>query len=118
MKIKRNFSEQVFSVVCLVPAGRLTTYGDVAAAMGSPRSARRVGYALSGLSSERIHEVPWHRVINIKGTISIRGSTGRGLQQRQRLENEGIFFDHMGRTNLGQYRWHYPNLVDLMGENF
>ncbi len=103
------FSERVYLAVISVPAGWVTTYGDVAIAAGSPRAARQVGFALSRLSDERETEVPWHRVINSRGYISLRGDTGRGIRQEQRLKEEGIPFSQSGRIPLENKRWHYPD---------
>lgn len=98
------FAERVYAIVERVPPGQVTTYGDVAAALGHPRSARRVGWALSRLSPERVDEVPWHRVINAKGTLSLRDDPVRGEVQRQRLEREGVLFDAAGRVDLPRLR--------------
>ena len=64
-----------------------------------------MGWALSALSFEQEPDVPWHRVINAKGTISFRGDTVRGEMQRERLEAEGISFDDRGRVDLKRLRW-------------
>jgi methylated-DNA-protein-cysteine methyltransferase related protein len=100
-----GFRGQVYDVVRQVPAGAVTTYGDVAAILGSPRVARHVGWALSALDDDT--DVPWHRVINAKGTISFRGDTYRGEEQRFRLEAEGVEFDERGRVELKRLRWRY-----------
>jgi methylated-DNA-protein-cysteine methyltransferase-like protein len=104
-----GFNARVYAMVQRVPAGRVTTYGDVATLLGSPRVARHVGWALAALPPDR-HDVPWHRVINGKGTISFRGDTWRGAHQRQRLEAEGVTFDAAGRVDLRSLRWHYGDL--------
>ena len=98
--------------VCDVPAGRVTTYGDVAAAIGSPRAARQVGYALSALTANRANTVPWHRVINAQGRISLRGDALRGSLQRAKLVSEGIAFDTRDKIDLKVLRWHYPNWIE------
>src|SRR5690606_15913073 len=85
------------AVVKQVPAGCVTTYGDVGGVLGSPTVARQVGYALAALPVERV-DVPWHRVINARGAISFRGDDGRGAEQQRRLEKEGIAFDETGRV--------------------
>jgi methylated-DNA-protein-cysteine methyltransferase-like protein len=87
-----------------VPEGWVTTYGDVATVLGSPRVARHVGFALAALQDD---DVPWHRVINSKGTISSRGDTIRATLQRVRLEAEGVVFDDRGRVDLNRFRWGY-----------
>ncbi len=100
--VTSGFHQRVYAMVCQVPAGRVTTYGDIAAALGSPRVARHVGWALSSL---RDPDVPWHRVVNAKGTISVRGDTRRGTLQRARLEAEGVPFDPRGRLPLDRLRF-------------
>ena len=97
-----GFHARVYAVVRRVPAGRVTTYGDVAAALGSPRVARHVGWALAAL---REPDVPWHRVINATGRISARGDLVRAEEQRRRLEDEGVTFDESGRCDLRRLRW-------------
>lgn len=99
--VTEGFHERVYARVRQVPAGAVTTYGDVAAALGSPRVARHVGWALAALRDD---DVPWHRVINAKGTISFRGDTPRGALQRARLEAEGVVFDARGRVDLKRLR--------------
>jgi len=82
-----------------VPEGRVTTYGAIAAALGSKKVARHVGWALNALSqgSDDLSElVPWWRVVNSRGEVSFRPSdrTGAGGSSRQAelLEAEGIVF--------------------------
>lgn len=101
---KVTFCEAVYRIVCLIPRGRVCTYGDVAAAIGRPRAARRVGWALSRLSGERATQVPWQRVINAKGMLSLRGDPVRGPLQRSLLEEEGVVFDSLGRCDLAALR--------------
>jgi methylated-DNA-protein-cysteine methyltransferase-like protein len=104
-----GFHAQVYALVCQVPAGRVTTYGDVAAALGSPRVARHVGWALAALQTP---DVPWHRVINSRGALSFRGDTSRGVLQRSLLEAEGVTFDPAGRVARA-LRWTFePPLLD------
>ena len=80
--------------------------GDVAAALGMRSVARKVGHALAALPADR-EDVPWHRVINARGTISFRGDTPRAVLQRSRLEDEGVTFDEKGRVDLKALRWGY-----------
>lgn len=91
-----GFHERVFAVVARVPPGRVTTYGDVAAALGLRSVARQVGYALAALPPER-DDVPWHRVVNAKGRISPRGQDGADSVQAARLRAEGVPIDPEGR---------------------
>ncbi len=105
-----GFHERVYEVVRRVPEGRVTTYGDVASALGSPRVARHVGWALAAC---RADDVPWHRVINAKGRVSHRGDVGRGSLQQTLLEAEGISFDDTGRLDLRALRWQHDPDADL-----
>ena len=99
----KHFYEQVYELVRQVPSGRVVTYGQVAAMLGSPRSARAVGYALRYLP--RGNDVPWQRVINHKGEISPRFPAESPLIQRALLESEGVAFDANDRVDLKRYRW-------------
>jgi len=100
-----GFHRQVWDVVRQVPAGCVTTYGDVATILGSPRVARHVGWALAALTPEEEPTVPWHRVINAQGRISHRGDFLRPEEQIARLEAEGVVFDERGRCDLKRHRW-------------
>ena len=99
-----GFHARVYDIVRRVPAGRVTTYGDVATLLGSPRVARHVGWALAALR-EGHGDVPWHRVINSRGGISARGQVWRATDQHLRLVAEGIVFDDAGRVDLRALRW-------------
>lgn len=107
-----GFHARVHAVVRRVPAGFVTTYGDVAAVLGSPRVARHVGWALSALTDD---DVPWHRVINAQGRISARGDTGRATLQQSLLEAEGVEFSETGRLDLERFRYRYPEPDDSVG---
>ncbi|MGD9140708.1 MAG: MGMT family protein [bacterium] len=95
--------ERVYEVVRRIPRGRVATYGQVARLAGLGRNARQVGYALHALPE--FSNVPWHRVINARGEISLPRVTGGGVTQRLRLEREGIEFDGKGRVDLKVYKW-------------
>jgi methylated-DNA-protein-cysteine methyltransferase-like protein len=95
--------QRIYAIVRRVPRGRVATYGQIAALAGLPGHARQAGYALHALPAATA--VPWHRVINAMGAISVRGPGGDGLHQRLLLEAEGIEFDARGRVNLPRYQW-------------
>ncbi len=95
---------RIHAVVRRIPRGRVATYGQVAALAGLPRQARLVGYAMAALPEGST--VPWHRVVNARGTISARADgPGAGVVQRLRLEREGVEFDAGGRLSLERYQW-------------
>jgi methylated-DNA-protein-cysteine methyltransferase related protein len=94
---------RIYSVVRRIPRGRVATYGQVAELAGLPGQARQVGYALHALPMGS--RVPWHRVINAAGAVSLRAAPGDEVTQRQLLESEGIVFDARGRVPLARVRW-------------
>lgn len=105
-----GFHEEVYAVVMLVPPGFVTTYGDVGTMLGSARIARQVGWALANLPHTRT-DVPWHRVINARGTVSFKGDLGRATLQETLLKNEGIAVDAEGRIALARHRYRYPGVA-------
>ena len=94
---------RIYRVVRRIPRGQVATYGQVAEVAGLPRQARLVGYALHALGGG--DAVPWHRVINAEGRISIRGMAAASVTQRLRLEQEGVRFDARGRVKLAEFQW-------------
>jgi methylated-DNA-protein-cysteine methyltransferase-like protein len=101
-----NFFERVYEIVQQIPHGRVATYGQIALIVaGTPRAARTVGWALNGLPEERIDEVPWWRVINAQGRISNSRHRHGAVEQRHRLEAEGVVFDADDRVDLRTYGW-------------
>ena len=98
-----TFQQRIWQIVAAIPAGRVTTYGDMALLAGSPRAARQVGGVLSRLPEGTT--LPWHRVVNRHGTISLQGD--RLLRQRDALEAEGIEVSDDGQLDLEAYRWRF-----------
>lgn len=94
---------KIYNVVQRIPRGRVATYGQIAELAGLPGQARQVGYALHALTGDE--DVPWHRVLNAKGTVSSRSEPGVENIQRQMLEREGISFDSAGRIALSKVQW-------------
>lgn len=105
-----GWNARVYAVVRQCPAGFVTTYGQVATLLGSPRVARHVGFALAALGvSEPDEPVPWHRVINSQGRISHRGDVRRATQQERLLRREGVVLDARGRVDLRRFLYTYPD---------
>jgi methylated-DNA-protein-cysteine methyltransferase-like protein len=86
-----------------IPAGKVTSYGDVAAMVGGGCDARSVGEALRAIG-EHAPEVPWQRIVSQDGAISTRG-----LEQRRLLEAEGVSFDRRERVLMIRHRWAGPD---------
>lgn len=95
--------QRIYTVVRRIPRGRVATYGQVAQLAGLPGHARQVGYALHALPSGS--GVPWQRVINARGEVSVLAVRGAELSQRFRLEAEGVEFDIRGRVALSEFGW-------------
>ena len=97
-----SFSARARRLIAAIPAGRVATYGQIAACAGNHRGARQVAWLLH--SSSRKDNLPWHRVINSRGGISL--PPGGGLEeQRMLLEAEGIAVDSKGRVKLREVLW-------------
>ena len=104
------FSERVYATVRRIPAGKVASYGDIAALLGSPRAARGVGWALNALDGDS--SVPWWRVINKRGAISIRHPDVSPRVQRALLEDEGIEFDDDECVDWTVVRWIPEELME------
>jgi methylated-DNA-protein-cysteine methyltransferase-like protein len=97
-----RFFERVYAVVQCIPPGRVATYGQIARLLGQPHAARTVGWALRGVPQDSA--VPWQRVVNASGSISIRDLQG-SAEQRTLLVAEGVIFGSDGRIDLDRFRW-------------
>ena len=93
----------IYRVVQRIPRGKVATYGQVAILAGIPGHARQVGYALNALPEGS--RVPWHRVINERGTVSPRAESVYEEIQKRLLEEEGIEIGTNDRISLDRYRW-------------
>jgi methylated-DNA-protein-cysteine methyltransferase related protein len=111
--VEPNFFERVYLLVRQIPRGRVASYGQIAALLGHPQAARTVGWALSALRGAEVTDVPWQRVINSAGRISIsRVDLGADLQ-RALLEEEGVEFDARGYVDWRRYGWEGLSLPDI-----
>lgn len=97
-----TFHQRVIDIIKRIPEGRVITYGDIAACAGNPRAARQVAYILH--SSSRKENLPWHRVVNSRGGISLKPKQGYELQRRL-LREEGIAFDENDCIDLKRFLW-------------
>lgn len=98
-----SINERIWQVVAAIPPGRVATYGGVARRAGLAGAARRVGAALRGLPQDT--RIPWHRVINAQGRLSLPVGSSSYQTQRDRLEDEGVVFAIKGKISLKQYGW-------------
>lgn len=97
--------ERIYAITRQIPAGRLASYGQIAAIEGRC-TPRMVGYAMAAAAG---HEVPWQRVINSAGKVSERRHGGGTSRQRRLLEGEGVVFDSRGRVSFELYGWAGPD---------
>jgi len=97
-----QFSEQVKDIIKNIPRGKVSTYGQVARLAGNPRAARQVVRILHACSEKE--NLPWQRVINKQGKISLKPGQGYELQKRL-LEDEGIEFGLKDCVNLDRFLW-------------
>ncbi len=112
-----NFYDKVYAIVHQVPHGRVTSYGRVAQMIGAPQAARAVGYALNALKDQAddpyLATVPWHRVINAAGRISIVNSEWSARLQAELLRAEGVGVDDAGRVDLHRFLWRGLDWVEV-----
>jgi methylated-DNA-protein-cysteine methyltransferase related protein len=95
--------ERIYAIVRQIPQGRVVTYGQIATIAGGC-SALTVGYAMAALHSGTHPDVPWQRVINRQGRISINDPEG-GYTQRKLLEEEGVRFNRFDQIDLEEFGW-------------
>jgi methylated-DNA-protein-cysteine methyltransferase-like protein len=101
-KNSADFFHRVVIVVKKIPRSKVATYGQIAALAGHPRAARQVAWVLHSASDKE--KLPWHRVINREGGISLPRYGGYELQ-RAFLVKEGVQFDGDDRIELGRFQW-------------
>jgi methylated-DNA-protein-cysteine methyltransferase related protein len=105
------FSTQVIEIIKCVPYGKVVSYGQVAALAGVPRAARQVGFALKRNESDG--DIPWWRVINNEGRITIKGNFyNSAVLQKQMLEDEGIIVSKDFVVDMQEYRFR-PNIDQM-----
>lgn len=98
-----KFKDSVVKIVKLIPAGQVASYGQVSLYVGVPRAARQVGWILNGLEGNT--PVPWWRVVNSQGRITIKGSRYSQLEQKELLEAEGVKINDDFTFDIEQYRF-------------
>ena len=110
-----RFFEKVHVLVRHIPPGRVASYGQIARLLEQPHAARTVGWALRAVSAES--GIPWQRVLNSAGRISLSSPQGMA-EQRRLLEAEGVVFEG-DRVNLKRYGWEglaWPEIQELLAE--
>ena len=103
MIMNQNFFERVYEFVKKVPYGKVTTYGDVARAIGAPRCARQVGWALHCNPQQGV--IPCHRVVFADGSLTSGFAFGGIEIQKAMLVAEGVEVSNDFKINLKKFRW-------------
>jgi methylated-DNA-protein-cysteine methyltransferase related protein len=115
--VEPSFFDRAYAVVRQIPRGKVASYGQIAALLGHPQAARTVGWALSALRGSEIDDVPWQRVINSHGRISISRVDLDADLQRALLEEEGVEFDSRGYVDLERFGWKGMDHVERLWQH-
>ncbi|MFZ5354541.1 MAG: MGMT family protein [Bacillota bacterium] len=103
MKKISEFNKKVYDLVALIPAGKIATYGQIAAMIGSPRAARAVGTAMQ--NTPEYLDIPCHRVISGTGKMAPAYAFGGKERQRELLEAEGVIFNDNDCVDMESCLW-------------
>ena len=107
--------DRIYEIVRLIPKGQVATYGQIAELANLAGKARVVGYALYRVDMQ-VLDIPWQRVVNAKGKVSLSPLRfGTDYLQRSLLENEGIIFNGKDQIDLRKYLWK-PSLPIEVGQ--
>lgn len=98
-----DFSKRVIEIILEIPVGKVATYGQIAQLAGNSKAARQISRILHSSSAK--YDLPWHRVINSQGRISMRNGEGFEMQKAM-LESEGIEVNN-DRISLKKHQWEY-----------
>ncbi len=98
-----GLAARVFRIVGQIPTGRVTSYGEIARALGDPRGARQVGWAIAGAPADL--DLPFHRVVNKEGFLSGGWAFGHPEIMKQRLVAEGVPFIDEYTVDMNRCRW-------------
>lgn len=101
-KMQKSFHQKVIEIIKKIPKGKVATYGQIAILAGNAQASRQVAYILH--SSSEKEKLPWHRVVNRKGGLSLKPNFGYE-SQKQLLEKEGIVFNRDSFIDLELFLW-------------
>lgn len=112
-----SYFKQVYAVIRLIPAGKVTSYGRIAQMLGRPRGARAVGYALNGLKGKQdtaeYADIPWWRVVNAAGKISTGNREAAANRQAILLRKEGVDVSDELTISLPKHLWEGADIFEL-----
>jgi len=108
--IPSDFTQDVVKIIKNIPSGKVLTYGRIAKLAGNPQAARQVSWLLH--SSTKKYNLPWHRVINSLGKISMKSFDDREYQKHL-LEKEGVVFRDNYKIDLKKFLWEIDSIEHL-----
>lgn len=109
------FKQKVLKAVERIPYGKVASYGQIALIVGFPRGAQQVGWILNSTEKDPNINIPWWRVINNAGRITIKGTMFLSADlQRKVLRAEGIEINDLFELDMEKYRWR-PTKAELDG---
>ena len=108
-----DFFQAVYAVVRLIPKGRATSYGAIAKCLGSGKSSRMVGWAMS--ASHSLTDVPAHRVVNRNGMLTGKFHFKTETQMQQLLESEGVLVQNDKISNWKEIFWDPMKELEIKG---
>lgn len=103
LAVDDRFCKRVYDIVAQIPAGKVTTYGQIAILLGDPKAAQKVGRAMAITPSG--FQIPCHRVVNKSGIMAPGLVFGGADKQRAMLEQEGVTFKADGGINMSKHLW-------------
>jgi methylated-DNA-protein-cysteine methyltransferase-like protein len=122
----KTYFDMVWTIVRQIPSGIVSTYGQIASMIPAPTGVDEIDYerlgavwvgkAMNAVSSSDDTDIPWQRVINSQGGISLPEGSRAAIEQRRRLENEGLKFNSAGKVSINAYGWDGPD-ADWLREN-
>lgn len=107
----KDFFENVYDVVRLIPFGRVTSYGAIAKYLGMPKSSRMVGWAMN--SAHKHDDIPAHRVVNRNGLLTGKAHFGHGNEMEMLLKNENIYVKNDKIIDFKSIFWDPTNELEL-----
>lgn len=101
--IMQELTQKIIQLIGQIPAGKVATYGQIAAMAGNRRAARQVSRVLHSCSHK--YQLPWHRVVGSNGKISIPVNRPSHCKQKKKLQSEGIEFGLSDTIDLTLFQW-------------
>lgn len=110
-----KFNDMVYQIVKEIPEGKVTSYGSIAAALGTPKSARMVGWAMN--ASHKIPGIPAHRVVNRNGLLTGKMHFKTPDEMENKLKKEGIPVKNDQIVDFDKYFWDARKLGENIENN-